>query len=219
MLRLLFCRLAALAMVAAATPTFAVTDRTDDLLPTYVGPRTAELDFNAAEAGYNTLAGGFFLTTSHVESPGKTPGLSVTWGIDRGAGTPGLFAGDPPIGPSIRFDAVLVVRPLGEITLAVFNPDGPPTVTVLDSRAPFNDGLLTGFIPFDLLPSRGFALADYRFNAWSRGGSGNAGIADLALKDGTFGAVPEPASWAMMVAGFGLIGAAARRRPIPQVTA
>lgn len=29
---------------------------------------------------------------------------------------------------------------------------------------------------------------------------------------GTSGAVPEPASWAMMIAGFGLVGAAARRR-------
>ena len=28
----------------------------------------------------------------------------------------------------------------------------------------------------------------------------------------TLGAVPEPASWAMLVAGFGLVGAAARRR-------
>jgi hypothetical protein len=29
------------------------------------------------------------------------------------------------------------------------------------------------------------------------------------------GAVPEPASWAMMVGGFGLLGAAMRRRPAP----
>jgi hypothetical protein len=29
---------------------------------------------------------------------------------------------------------------------------------------------------------------------------------------GTTGAVPEPASWAMMIAGFGLVGAASRRR-------
>lgn len=28
----------------------------------------------------------------------------------------------------------------------------------------------------------------------------------------TIGAVPEPASWAMLIAGFGLVGAAARRR-------
>ena len=32
------------------------------------------------------------------------------------------------------------------------------------------------------------------------------------FNDITTGAVPEPASWAMMIAGFGLVGAAARRR-------
>ena len=32
------------------------------------------------------------------------------------------------------------------------------------------------------------------------------------LTIGTAGAVPEPASWAMLIAGFGLVGAAARRR-------
>jgi PEP-CTERM motif len=31
-------------------------------------------------------------------------------------------------------------------------------------------------------------------------------------------AVPEPASWAMMIGGFGLIGAAARRRSRPAVS-
>ncbi len=39
------------------------------------------------------------------------------------------------------------------------------------------------------------------------------GIGDLRqLRLGGVGAVPEPASWAMLIAGFGLVGAAARRR-------
>ncbi len=33
------------------------------------------------------------------------------------------------------------------------------------------------------------------------------------------GAVPEPASWAMMVAGFGLVGGAVRRRNMARVAA
>jgi PEP-CTERM motif len=32
------------------------------------------------------------------------------------------------------------------------------------------------------------------------------------------GGVPEPASWALMIAGFGLVGAAMRRRAAVQVT-
>ena len=33
------------------------------------------------------------------------------------------------------------------------------------------------------------------------------------------GAIPEPATWAMLIAGFGLVGAAARRRRTPEVAA
>jgi PEP-CTERM motif len=40
-----------------------------------------------------------------------------------------------------------------------------------------------------------------------------AGTADLA----GMGAVPEPASWALMIAGFGLVGSAARRRATVRV--
>ena len=38
----------------------------------------------------------------------------------------------------------------------------------------------------------------------------------LTLVDG--GSVPEPATWAMMVGGFGIVGAAMRRRKRPSVT-
>ena len=37
-------------------------------------------------------------------------------------------------------------------------------------------------------------------------------IGQWALRQDAFNAVPEPASWALMVAGFGMVGAAARRR-------
>ncbi len=40
------------------------------------------------------------------------------------------------------------------------------------------------------------------------GANGN----NVGLSDISFNAVPEPASWAMLIAGFGLVGAAARRR-------
>jgi opacity protein-like surface antigen len=38
------------------------------------------------------------------------------------------------------------------------------------------------------------------------------GVDNLLITDNSAGGVPEPASWAMMIAGFGLLGAAARRR-------
>ncbi len=46
------------------------------------------------------------------------------------------------------------------------------------------------------------------------GGDGSGpGITNLTFETGSFnGGVPEPATWAMMLAGFGLIGATMRRR-------
>ena len=41
---------------------------------------------------------------------------------------------------------------------------------------------------------------------------GNAGPATLTVRQSLAGAVPEPATWAMMIAGFGVIGAGMRRR-------
>lgn len=63
-------------------------------------------------------------------------------------------------------------------------------------------------------------------SGWS--GSFSGGVDNIAYDFGTAGsgsfnfevaAVPEPASWAMMIAGFGLLGAAARRRNAKTVLA
>jgi PEP-CTERM motif len=42
------------------------------------------------------------------------------------------------------------------------------------------------------------------------GGAGQFGFDDVTFNES--GAVPEPASWALMIAGFGLVGSAMRRR-------
>nr|WP_310523920.1 PEPxxWA-CTERM sorting domain-containing protein [Polymorphobacter sp.] len=52
--------------------------------------------------------------------------------------------------------------------------------------------------------SVGFSCDNCSFNTFHQ-------FSDTRIELGT-GAVPEPASWAMMIAGFGLVGAAARRR-------
>jgi opacity protein-like surface antigen len=49
-------------------------------------------------------------------------------------------------------------------------------------------------------------------------GYGNAGPATLTVRSDAIGAVPEPASWALMLGGFGLVGAAMRRRTQEHVT-
>ena len=65
------------------------------------------------------------------------------------------------------------------------------------------------------LPTRGRDALDYGFNFWPRLGgiSSNDQIADFApdARNITAG-VPEPATWAMMILGFGFAGSALRRR-------
>ena len=90
--------------------------------------------------------------------------------------------------------------------------------TDVSSAAFTYDSVMGVLLSLALLPSTGFDVADYRINLWTRDGSGNAHIADFAVDGGTFGvvdlrgAVPEPATWALMIAGFGAVGASLRRR-------
>jgi hypothetical protein len=74
------------------------------------------------------------------------------------------------------------------------------------------------------LPSTGFDVGAFGLNLWPRLGdtSTTAHIVDFApngLEQSPDGkplfnpsAVPEPTSWALMIAGFGLAGATLRRR-------
>jgi hypothetical protein len=49
--------------------------------------------------------------------------------------------------------------------------------------------------------------------------SGELPFVRVAINSSTGGVVPEPATWAMMIAGFGLVGAVSRRRRATTVTA
>ena len=56
------------------------------------------------------------------------------------------------------------------------------------------------------------ALGDVYGSVQSVGGTSPADIGNPGRFDPNTGAVPEPAAWAMMIGGFGLVGGAARRR-------
>lgn len=201
---------AAMLSVGLAVPAYAVADAVNDFLPTHIGFNAPDLDVTQAIV----LNLGLVLAFGSIQAGdvGATAGASYVWGVDRGAGVAGLFAGTPSVGPGVTFDAVVVLRPDGTATVSAFNAGAPPTVTVLNDAAFAVDDFIGAVIPIGLLPSRGFATAGYRYNLWTRSGGGNVGIADLAQAEGTFAAVPEPGTWALMVLGFGLVGATARRR-------
>jgi hypothetical protein len=125
----------------------------------------------------------------------------------------------PAIGPDKLFDAVAVLFPSGTARVVTFPTMGPPTITPLASGASVAGNTISAVIPLSLLPSTGFAATDYVFTLYSRLRSNplmdgnNSEVADFAPDAAGFTArVPEPASWAMMLLGFGGIGAIARGR-------
>lgn len=65
-----------------------------------------------------------------------------------------------------------------------------------------------------------FATGNNRSGNWNDGGDsaayGSPGLPSYYIAESKFtgvSAVPEPASWALMIVGFGIVGAAMRRRP------
>lgn len=200
MRRVLLAAGAALALAAAA-PAHAVTDPTGDFLPTFVGPNDADLDvieflvaFDVVDSVFNlrgTLAGDI--------DPSRAGLYAI--GVNTGAGAIAPFA---DIGaPNVIFDQVIAVQKSGVVNV------GPNVLA-----AEVFDNVFTVAVPLALLPSTGFAPRDYGFNLWPRIDLGpNNLVSDFAPDNATITAtIPEPAAWALMIAGFGLAGGFLRRR-------
>lgn len=94
------------------------------------------------------------------------------------------------------------------------------TATALDGNLAGNRTAITGTITgFSLLAGQNLA---FRFVDANSNGSGDQGLAidDLSITSpSAVAAVPETATWAMMIAGFGFVGAALRRRSVRSVLA
>ncbi|WP_207791636.1 PEP-CTERM sorting domain-containing protein [Sandaracinobacteroides hominis] len=148
---------------------------------------------------------------------GDTPGSLYVWGINRGGAR--LPLGSPGIGAGLCSISVCVMFTDGSARVVVFQSMGPPVITPLVGGIDVSGSTLTGDIPFSLLPSNGVSAASYEYSLWVRKrvnpamDGTNAELADFLPDAATFVAgVPEPSSWLVLVAGFGVMGIAARRR-------
>lgn len=132
----------------------------------------------------------------------------------------GTFNNVVGIGTTSAQPGGIVVFDIADLTLAANSTYGLYiTQTIanagMGSGVRFTNSALGSTIASDsnltILNSRG---AGYAFNAISRNGRSFNGSLTYTVNS----AVPEPATWGMMVAGFGAVGAAMRRRPKVRIT-
>jgi hypothetical protein len=199
-----------LLLVAGAMATFAgagaahaasVTDPVGDFLPSFVGNHDPDLDVTAFSVNYDPIGMAFTLnaTVAGAINP-ALPGLYVI-GVNTGTGVIAPFAA---IGePNVIFNQAAVVQKTGA-TLIGANP-----LTATIAGASFS--LL---VPLSLLPTTGFTPQNYGWNLWPRTAlTNNNQISDFAPENSTLPAgIPEPGTWAMMLAGFAVLGGILRRR-------
>jgi hypothetical protein len=192
-----------------ANAAFAVpfVDPVGDFIPSFVGPRNADLDVVTSEV---TLQGAQFVFNARLAGPvGATAGSLYVLGLDRGAGT----ARFPVIAPGVLFDEVLSVTGTGVSTVRDLISG---TATTLPAGATTISGnFLTVNFPSSLAPSLGFAPSNYTWNLWPRTGAGNDNqISDFAPNNSnvrvTVASVPEPGTIALL--GLGAVGLIAMRR-------
>jgi hypothetical protein len=208
---------ALLLTTASAAVADVAADPLGDFLATYQGAKNNDLDLITAGATFDGT--NFALTSTSNGAIGTSPGSLFVWGINRGQGTPRLSFGSPSIGGDVLFDAVAVFFPDGTGRVVTFGANGPPLITPLSGAVTVVGNSITGLVPLALLPGNGWSPTSYTFSLWSRlrvspaADGTNAEIADFAPNGrALFASVPEPTSWALMIAGFGLVGAAVRRR-------
>ena len=207
--------LAAIACCAASAGAAGIVDATGDLLPSYSGIHAGDLDVTSASVTYDAGADRFFFSGTFAAAVGTTPSAFYVWGVDRGLGTERFNTGALPIGAGITFDSVVIFRQDGSATVNRFS--GP--ATALAGVVSFSGATISGSIDGSLLPSTGFAVADYTWNLWPRdalvpAAAGNAAISDFApgASNAPVVAVPEPGTYALMGLGLGVLGWVARRR-------
>ncbi len=224
------------ALVAATAPALAATSFTNGGFETLTnGP--GQLTFNTTAIGWTVAPGGytFVYAPGTIDLPGTLGqyGDNYMHGPNNGSAN-GLTGISPSGGNLAAFDGAFQVVPLEQIITGLtpgqrykvgfdygfaqqFGFDGD---TIQNWSVSFA-GQTATTADYNL-PNHGFSgwfhnsytfVANNATETLSFVAYGNLPVPPFALLDGvSFGAVPEPGTWAMLIAGFGMIGVSARRR-------
>ena len=213
------------ALCASAAHATTVHDDAHDRLPTFVANTATtdnfdDLDVVSASATFDDQ--NLYLSATMAGAIGSTVDGFYVWGLDTGSGIPffqNLHNSDPlhqpDIGNGVIFDTFIILNPNGTGSVHYFS--GAPTNTLSASAIGIDGDVLSAAIPLSMLHlTNGFGVGDIGANIWPRiTGFDNTHVSDFAPNDRNFqasAAVPEPASWALMIMGFGGLGVALRRR-------
>ncbi len=166
-------------------------DAQGDFLPTYAGPRDADLDVRFADVVIDPKAGTVTFTGIVAGPIDKASGKFYVFGIDRGRGDvgrdlvfQGALGGEPKIGAGVRWDAAIGLLANGQVVF--FDALNPGVVPLPDVTARVDGDEISATVPLALLPSQGASLKDYRFNLWPRSqvSLANTTVADFAPDNG-----------------------------------
>jgi hypothetical protein len=211
---------AALAVGSAAHAVTVVSAAGPDVIP--AGPR---IDFEGTVA--SLAAAGVDITGNFRLATGTAPGQAAPLGnATQYLSVPNVDLDPPPGGNIATVDFRGFIHPSAVTSLSIYwgSIDTYNTITLLDAGLnPFASFTGTDIFALAGIMSPPFGsttnpVANRRVTFTLGAGETLGGIqlnsTQFAFEtdDWVFGVVPEPATWAMLILGFGLIGASLRRR-------
>jgi len=177
-----------------------VTDPVGDLAPGFTDAANADLDVTKFAVHYDATAQNFTFIGTMAGALNAANGNVYVIGVDNAPGAHNPFKQ----APGVFFNSVISVGENGVATIA-----GHPNL-----MADISGSTFSLVVPLSDISSTTFSPQQYGFNLWPE--TATRAISDFAPNNSLIGAVPEPASWAMMIMGFGIVGFAMRRSSRPQ---